>query len=85
MKEVVRENWTQQQRRQSLERVKELIKEGGGLTEIILQDDMPDFEKYVSAKLGCSINVARDYISTLRGASIYAQKLKERKEKAKNE
>lgn len=78
-----RRNWTQEQRLGNLEKVRNLLKESGGLSGIILRDDMSDFEKYVSANIGCSILIARDYITTLKGASIYAQKILDRKEAEK--
>jgi len=69
-------NWNQNLRKRNLDAVAQMIIEYGGYGKIIASGDMPDFEKYISFSLGCSLKQARDYIETNRGASIWLTKQK---------
>ena len=67
-----KENWTQKLRRENLERVVQYIKDAGGYSEVL--SDMHDFERFLAFELGCSLKTAREYIETVRGASIFKGK-----------
>lgn len=67
-----RENWTQEIRRENLARTVELIKQHGGYRKVLA--DMHDFERYLAFQLGCSIKTAKEYIETVRGASLFSGK-----------
>ncbi len=71
-----RVNWQQETRKRTLNKVGELMQKAGGFSRILIEEAMPDFEKYISFELGCSIRQAKDYIETLRGAAIFQAKLR---------
>jgi len=67
-----KENWTQTIRRENLEKVAAIIKDYGGYAKIL--HDMHDFERFLAYQMGCSIKTAREYIETVRGASLFMGK-----------
>lgn len=69
-----RRNWTQELRKRTLKEVADLMNEHGGYSKILTEGAMPDFEKYVSLQIGCSLKAAKDYIETLRGAALFYQR-----------
>lgn len=62
-----------------------MIKDAGGYSQLAMSGGIPDFEKYLCMEIGCSIKVAHDYISVLRGAMIHTQRMADLKEKQENE
>lgn len=69
MKNMSEINWTQRLRRKNLKATAEIIKKYGGYPKVL--GDMHDFERYLAFTLGCSIKTAKEYISTVRGASLF--------------
>jgi len=76
-----RVNWTQELRKANLQHVADLMQKEGGYSLIMMANEMPDFEGFVSVELGCSIRQAKDYIDTLRRAAIFYQKSQDRQKK----
>ena len=79
-----KKNWTQEQRKNTLNLVAGLIKDAGGYSQLAMSGGISDFEKYLCLEIGCSIKVAHDYISVIRGAMIHNQRMADMKEEQKN-
>lgn len=73
-KRIARGNWTQEERKANLDKVAGLITKYGGYGRILT--DMVDFLHLVSFQIGCSEKTARDYVETVRGASIFMMREK---------
>jgi len=55
-----------------MEKVAQMIKDYGGYASIL--KDMNDFLNFISFDLGCSKKIAKEYVETVRGASIFRQR-----------
>lgn len=71
-----RKNWQQEIRKRTLMEIADLMNEHGGYSAILTSGSMPDFEKYVSLKIGCSLRQTKEYLETLRGAALFYQRTK---------
>lgn len=72
-----RRNYQQAERKRNLEAVARMLRENGGYLTIYPR--MHDFQRFVAYNLGCSIKTASEYIETVRGASIFASQMEEKK------
>lgn len=70
------ENWTQKTRRLNLEKVQELIKAFGGVTEVYTMKD--EFLAFICKNIGCRTATAQEYWETIMASQRFLVRMNDK-------